>query len=233
MKQEKDTITKGILLVDKPKGLTSHDVVYRIRRNFEFKKVGHTGTLDPMATGLLVILIGKEMTKQSQELSALDKTYEAVFTFGIETDSADAMGTVIFQKAVTITDKDIINVLEKFKGEILQVPPMFSAKKHKGKKLYEYARNGETVTVKPKKVVIHKFDAISFNLPEASFTIKCSKGTFIRQLAADVGNELGCGAHLSALRRTQAGDYNIKDSIALDKILEMSKAELVGKLITI
>ncbi|MDD4202380.1 MAG: tRNA pseudouridine(55) synthase TruB [Candidatus Omnitrophica bacterium] len=233
MKQGKDTITRGILLVDKPKGLTSHDVVYRIRRKFEFKKVGHTGTLDPMATGLLVILIGKEMTRRSQELSADDKTYEAVFTFGIETDSADAMGTVISQKTVDITDKDIVNILERFKGEISQVPPMFSAKKHKGKKLYEYAREGQTVKVEPKKVVIYKFEADSFNLPEVSFTVKCSKGTFIRQLAADIGKELGCGAHLSALRRTQAGEYDIKDSIALDKILEMSKDEIVGKLITI
>lgn len=231
--KEKDTTTNGILLVDKPKGLTSHDVVYKIRRTFGFKKVGHTGTLDPMATGLLVMLVGREMTKRSMELSSDDKSYEAVFKFGIETDSADAMGNVVSEKSVTIKEQDIVKNLDKFRGEISQIPPMFSAKKHKGKKLYEYARKGVTVKVEPKQVTIYEFELLNVNLPEASFNIKCSKGTFIRQLAEDLGKELGCGAHLCQLRRTQAGEYDINKASTLENILEMTKEEFVSKLITI
>jgi tRNA pseudouridine55 synthase len=227
MKKEKDTTTFGLLLIDKPQGLTSHDVVYRIRRTFNFKKVGHTGTLDPMATGLLVMLIGRQMTKKAVELSCDDKSYEAEFTFGISTDSADACGNVIEEKPVDIKEEDVVKALEKFQGEIDQLPPMFSAKKVNGKKLYEYARKGETVKVEPKQVIIHKFEMNSIDLPKAKFSIKCSKGTFIRALASDMGKELGCGAHLSALRRTQAGKYSIEDAHVLEDILDMDKEDML------
>ncbi|NQT23298.1 MAG: tRNA pseudouridine(55) synthase TruB [Candidatus Omnitrophica bacterium] len=207
----------GILLVDKPRGMTSHDVVDFIRKKFGFKKVGHAGTLDPLATGLLVILIGNA-TKKSEHLRGEDKAYTTTVKPGVTTDTGDRYGKVLDEKDCDINPEKITKVLNRFMGEIEQVPPMFSAKKHKGKRLYEYARKGIEIERKARKVTIKKLELIHFGKSEFSLEIKCSKGTYIRQLACDIGEALGCGAHITGLRRTRSGSFNVDDSIKIDDL---------------
>ncbi len=221
----------GILIVDKPQGMTSHDVVDLIRRRFGLKKAGHAGTLDPMATGVLVMLLGKA-TKLSDLLMAHDKEYHAEMTLGRSSDTGDAWGKLeVTESKVELSADSIHEAFKKFTGEIYQTPPMYSAIKHNGKKLYELARKGITVEVKPRKITIEKLDIMNISLPIIEFKTLCSKGTYIRQLVIDIGKELGYGAHLSKLRRTRSGDFKIEDALRLDELEQMSGTELEKKLV--
>lgn len=210
----------GFLNIYKPTGMTSHDVVNVLRKITKIKQIGHTGTLDPFAQGVLPIAIDK--TTRLIEFLDDDKEYLAEITFGHSTDTYDCEGQAIFmaEKAPLVTLKSLEQSLEKFKGEILQMPPIYSAIKVKGKKLYEYARKGEEVKIEPRKVFIEKLEIKSFDEKnqKAEVLIKCSKGTYIRSIAHDVGQDLKCGAFLSKLIRTQAGNFLVKDAISLDRI---------------
>lgn len=212
--------SEGIMLVDKPAGFTSHDIVNIVRRNLNFSKVGHAGTLDPMATGLLVMLLGR-FTKRSIYFSNYDKEYDSTLRLGVATDSGDKEGRVTEERDLDLFGEKIKNIEHTFKsflGEIRQVPPMFSAKKIKGKKLYEFARKGITVKREPKLCVIKDIAILDISLPHVTFRVKCSKGTYIRQLGHDVGEKIGCGAHLVSLRRTKIGPFSVKDALSLDEL---------------
>lgn len=213
-----------ILNVNKPAGMTSCEVVEYIKRKFfPQEKVGHAGTLDPMATGVLLVCIGSA-TKKTSRLMEHEKEYEGEMTLGISTDSYDADGKVV-QKAdnISVKKEDIQKVLENFRGEIEQVPPMFSAVHYKGRRLYELAREGKVVDRKARRIVIQNFEMIMFHMmneyPRVDFRIVCSKGTYIRGLVNEIGKMLGCGAYLSKLTRTRVGNFYIKDALDLDKIL--------------
>ena len=220
----------GILVVDKPQGCTSHDVVDFIRKRFGLKKVGHAGTLDPMATGVLVILIGKH-TKSSNSFLSADKEYDATLMLGATSDTGDAWGRVEkLGSPGALGKKEIEETFNKFLGEIEQVPPSYSAVKFKGKKLYELARSGISVKIAPRKVVIKKLEISKIDMPEVSFTVTCSKGTYIRQLSADIGSALGCGAYLSRLRRTRSGRFMLEDAITMERLKSLSPDELKAKL---
>jgi tRNA pseudouridine55 synthase len=212
----------GILVVDKEKGMTSHDVVDLVRKRFGLKKVGHAGTLDPDATGVLVLLVGRA-TKLSGILSGEDKAYRAVMRLGERTDTGDAAGRVISEKDVAVGIDDIRNALKNFEGEIEQVPPMFSAKKIKGKRLYDLARKGQVVERPPVRVTVKKLEILRVDLPDVEFDVLCTKGTYIRQLADDIGEELGCGAHLVELRRTSSGNFRLDKAFRVSKLSEMSR----------
>ncbi len=206
--------------------MTSHDVVLFLRRNFGIKKVGHAGTLDPMATGVLVMLLGNA-TKLSGSLIADDKVYEGSLKLGIRTDTHDSEGKVTNTKNTTGIDKDAVKkAFNTFRGTFDQVPPMVSAVKHKGKKLYELARKGVEVERKPKKVTIYDIELVDISLPEVSFSVRCSKGTYIRKLADDIGEVLGCGAHLTSLRRTRSGKFAIEDAVRLEELKSMNTESL-------
>lgn len=210
----------GVLLLDKPLGLSSNDALVRAKRMLRALKAGHTGTLDPLATGLLPLCFG-EATKFSQDLLEADKTYEAAVRLGIRTATGDAEGEVIAERAVTC-DADALRVaIARFTGEIEQVPPMHSALKKDGKPLYEYARAGQTVERAARRVTIHEIALLDCGLPQApTFTMRvtCSKGTYIRTLAEDIGEALGCGAHLTGLRRTAVGDLSLDGAVTLEQI---------------
>jgi len=211
---------EGMVLVDKPAGITSHDAVDFIRKKFKIKKVGHAGTLDPMATGLLVILLGR-FTKRSAEFSGYDKEYEARLCLGSVTDTLDKEGTLTEEKDLSLYKQEIENmgkIFESFTGEIEQLPPMFSAKKIGGKKLYEFARKGIVLERKPKKVLIKNLEILNIDLPYVTFRLRCSKGTYVRQLAHDIGEKIGCGAHLDRLRRTKIGPFSIQYALTLDRL---------------
>ena len=207
----------GFLNVRKPKGLTSHDVVYRIRRASKVKQVGHTGTLDPFAEGVLPVCIGKA-TRLIEYLDD-DKEYIAVVKFGVETDTYDLDGQVLTVSDKKVSKENLEDVLPEFRGEIMQMPPMYSAIKVKGKKLYEYARKGQDVEIEPRKVFIEKLELKSFDFENqtAEIVVKCSKGTYIRSIAHDMGQKLLCGAHLVGLTRTQAGKFGIEYAVELDE----------------
>lgn len=223
----------GILLVDKPQGITSHDVVAKMRRVFQIKKVGHAGTLDPMATGLLLILIGKA-TKASQYLMSLDKEYTGTIKLGEVTDSQDADGEIMMTKPVPdLTKADVAKVMQDFLGDQYQTPPMFSAKKINGQKLYNLARKGKEVPREPRIIHISHYEITQFALPEISFIVRSSKGAYIRTLAHDLGERLGCGGHLSELRRTAVGQFRVEDSNTIETIESMASSELKHKLVPI
>lgn len=223
----------GILLIDKPSGMTSHDVVDLIRRRFDIKKAGHAGTLDPAATGLLVVLVGRA-TKLSSRLTAGDKEYEAAVTLGRKTDSGDVEGKVLSENGCCgITEEKIRDAFRSFEGETEQVPPMFSAVRHKGRRLYELARKGKEVPREPRKIRIEKLGINRIALPVIHFIVRCSKGTYIRKLCDDLGDRLGCGAYLSGLRRVSSGEFSLRDSIDMAALKSISKAELEGRLIKI
>lgn len=214
----------GILLVDKPKGMTSHDVIDFVRRNFDIVKAGHAGTLDPSATGLLVVLIGKA-TKLSSRFLGEDKEYEAVMTLGKRTHTGDAEGRVLQERPASgISEERIRGVFAGFEGETDQVPPMVSALHHKGRRLYELARKGKEVPREPRRITIMELRIDSIELPDIRFTVRCSKGTYIRKLCDDIGETLGCGAHLSGLRRLKAGEFAVEDSVSIE-ILKSFYAE--------
>ncbi|MCA9403141.1 MAG: tRNA pseudouridine(55) synthase TruB [Candidatus Omnitrophica bacterium] len=213
-------MTEGILVIDKPDGVTSHDVVARVRKRFKMKKVGHAGTLDPLATGVLVVLLGKA-TKLSNKFTAFDKAYRATMVLGTKTTTADKQGEVIEQRPYdAVTPQQLAEVVGRFRGEIQQVPPMYSAVKHKGRKLYELARKGIEVEREPRSVTIHKLLVGEINLPEVKFYVECSKGTYIRQLAADIGDALGCGACISQIQRTKVGRFALEDAVTLEDMNE-------------
>ncbi|MCK5690463.1 tRNA pseudouridine(55) synthase TruB [Myxococcota bacterium] len=207
----------GILVIDKPVGPTSHDVVAIARKALNMKKVGHTGTLDPAATGVLPLVLGQG-TKIAQYLSGDDKTYEAVIRLGITTTTLDREGEVTSQKEVNVDKAAILQALEPFRGEIEQTPPMYSAKKLDGQPLYKLARKGVEVERKAKKIVIYELELLEMNLPDISVRVRCSAGTYIRVLAEDLGEKLGCGAYLAELRRTQAGVFTLADAVELEEL---------------
>jgi len=217
----------GIVLLDKPKGLSSNQALGRTKRIFGQKKAGHTGTLDPMATGLLVVCLG-HATRMCAHLMDADKAYAAKVHLGVVTDTEDAEGQVIATHPVPkLTPEALDLVLEKFRGEILQVPPMYSALKHKGERLYEIARRGETIERPPRKATIHALKVVDWALddpicPGFSLEVSCTKGTYIRSLVRDIGQSLGCGAHLSQLVRTKATPFSLADAHPLDALEQMS-----------
>ena len=221
----------GLLLVDKPPGMTSHDVVYKIRRTFGLQKVGHGGTLDPAATGLLVLLIGRG-TKASDQVMAGDKIYEGEVTLGADTSTQDAEGEIIAQHDPSgVTREAFAAELRKWVGNVEQTPPMVSAVKIGGKRLYKLAREGVTVERQPRPVTIHSLDLLEWNPPRATIRMHCTKGTYVRTLAADVGAGLGVGGHLSALRRIASGDYHVDHALPLDQLLALAPPALAARLL--
>lgn len=208
----------GILVVNKPAGYTSHDIVSKIRKQLNIKKVGHTGTLDPLATGVLPILLGNG-TKLSQYLMNHDKEYIATIKLGEKTESGDLEGKVIEQKEVpSFSREQIIQALDSFKGKQNQIPPMYSAIKVNGKKLYEYARHGEMVVVEPREIEIYNIELIDYQPKEIKFKVACSKGTYIRSLCEDIAEKLGTVGTMSALQRTQVGEFKIENTISIEDI---------------
>jgi len=221
----------GILLLDKPSGITSNAALGRAKRVLGMRKVGHTGTLDPLASGLLVLCFG-EATKVAGFLLDADKRYRAEAILGISTDSEDAEGRVIARARVPELDEaDIEAVLERFRGPIEQIPPMHSALKHQGTRLYELARRGETIERKPRRVIIHELVLGQWQSPTLSLTVCCSKGTYIRSLVRDIGAALGCGAHLSALRRTQSAPFSVSDAVDLETLEHGSRERARARLL--
>ena len=205
----------GLLLIDKPSGLTSHDIVRRVRRLFKTRRVGHAGTLDPLASGVLPVALG-EATRLLQFLLADDKAYRATARLGVTTDTLDADGEILEERPVPeISQGQLERVLQCFRGAIEQIPPMYSALKQNGVPLYKLARQGETVERQPRRVTIHSLKLLSFAPPFLQLEVHCSKGTYIRSLLADIGEELGCGAHLTALRRTASAGFEAAECIAL------------------
>lgn len=209
----------GILLLDKPLGLSSNAALQRVKRMLGLRKGGHTGSLDPLATGLLPLCFG-EATKFSQFLLDADKVYRAVFRLGVETNTGDAEGEVMSRRAVTVGEDDVRNAMQRFCGQIEQVPPIFSALKHQGRPLYEIARRGGAVTPPARRVHIRRFTFVALHENALEVEVACSKGTYIRSLAADLGNVLGCGAHVGMLRRLAAGPFRVEDAHSLDTLLQ-------------
>lgn len=223
----------GVLLVDKPSDWTSHDVVAKIRGHFRIKKVGHGGTLDPMATGLLVILLGRG-TKLSERIMGGDKTYEGVFQFGATTDSHDREGEVLEEKDASGVTREALDAeVKNWVGDIMQTPPMVSAIKKDGVPLYKLARKGVTIEREPRLRHIYEFSILGYTPPDVTFRVKCTKGTYVRTLAHDVGQALGCGAHLRSLRRTQSGTLSLDDARCLEDILKLDVSELAATVMPI
>ena len=221
----------GLLLVDKPSGPTSHDVVAKIRHRFRIPKVGHGGTLDPMATGLLVILLGKG-TKISERVMGHDKTYAGTLRLGIETDSQDADGQIVAEKdATAVTAAQVEAEMKSRLGDQMQTPPMVSAIKIKGVPLYKLARKGETVDRPPKLIHVYRFELVDFAPPDVRFVVECTKGTYVRTLAHDIGQALGVGAHLVQLRRTKIGQFDVAQAATLDELLALPTLD--GKILSL
>lgn len=208
-----------VLLIDKAKLKSSFNAVYEVRKKLSIKKVGHAGTLDPMATGLLILCAGRKKTKEIYKYQDLPKVYSGVITLGASTVSMDAETEATdIRPYDDITEEKIELVKKKFLGEIEQIPPMYSALKHKGQALYKYARKGIEIKREPRKVTIYNFLIKEIRLPEIVFEIECSKGTYIRVIANDFGNELGCGGYLTKLRREKIGQYDVKDALSIDEL---------------
>ncbi|MEM9160831.1 MAG: tRNA pseudouridine(55) synthase TruB [Verrucomicrobiota bacterium] len=224
MNEQKDL--EGILLIDKPSGMTSHDVVDRVRRTLKMKRIGHAGTLDPMATGLLIILVGKA-TKLSQYLMSLDKVYSGTIKLGETTNTYDADGEVMTTKPVPeLSEADVKAKMDEFVGDQYQTPPMFSAIKIKGQPLYKMARKGQEVEREPRFIRISKFDLLGYESGEISFSLSCTKGTYVRSIAQDLGEKIGCGAHLSSLRRDASDEFTTDRSVELEKFQKMSPLDV-------
>ena len=222
---------EGILLIDKPRDHTSHDVVARLRGKLKMKRIGHAGTLDPMATGLLVILVGKA-TKVSQYLVSLDKEYEGTIELGKVTDTQDAEGEVMATKPVPVLTEDEVQVtIKSFLGDQYQLPPMYSAIKIAGQPLYKAARKGEEVVREPRFIRVMSWDLLRFASPQIDFRLRCTKGTYVRTLAHDLGAKIGCGAHLAALRRTATDKFTVSQALTLDQIQGMTLPEIEQRLI--
>jgi len=214
----------GILVIDKPKGWTSFDVVAKIRGKLKVKKVGHTGTLDPMATGVLVLCLGKA-TKLAQEMTNLDKEYIGEITLGATSNTDDAEGEINQNKsAKKISLDQIKEIIKDFEGEILQIPPQFSAKKVNGKRAYALARKGKTVELKPVRIKINEIEILDYKWPKLHLRIDCGKGTYIRAIARDLGEKLKVGGYLSALQRTKVGNYRLENAITIESANEENVA---------
>lgn len=227
-------IKNGILNIDKPQGITSHDVVDIVRKIFPGIKVGHTGTLDPIATGVLPICIGKA-TKLSDELLSENKVYKVKMLLGVETDTYDITGKIVFANTLNEDEIYIKERIKRFIGKSSQIPPIYSAIKIKGKKAYEYARNGENVSLKPREIEIFNIDDIDVNLRkrQVSFVVSCTKGTYVRSLVHDIGIKLGCGATMIELKRLKTGDFDINDSIDLYEFLNLEYLDMLDKIVSI
>lgn len=216
----------GVLLINKPREWTSHDVVAFIRSRFNVPKCGHCGTLDPAATGLLVVVLGK-FTKLSQKFSGEDKIYEGTILLGTETDSQDMDGNITRQSDYSNVTEDMLrDTFASFVGEIEQIPPMVSAVKKDGERLYELARKGQEVEREPKQITIHSIRVSRVELPYADFTVDCSKGTYIRTLCADVGAALGCGASLFRLNRIRSGEFDLADAVDIETVRQWTQDDL-------
>ena len=214
----------GIVIVDKPQGWTSQDVTARLRRVYATRRIRHGGTLDPMATGVLPVFVGRA-TRGVEFFEHAEKTYDTVLLLGRTTDTQDVTGTVLAEKAVHLFPADIERVLPRFRGDILQVPPMYSALKVNGKKLYELARKGQEVERQPRPITVFELTNLGFDGTRLSLRVKCSKGTYIRTLCQDIGEALGCGGCMEALRRVRAGEYGIEDAVPLEQLLESETPE--------
>ena len=214
----------GIVIVDKPQGWTSQDVTARLRRVYATRRIGHGGTLDPMATGVLPVFVGRA-TRGVEFFEHAEKTYETVLLLGRTTDTQDVTGTILAEKPVHLSPADIDRVLPQFRGDILQVPPMYSALKVNGKKLYELARKGQEVERQPRPITVFELTNLGFDGTRLSLRVKCSKGTYIRTLCQDIGEALGCGGCMEALRRVRAGEYGIEDAVPLEQLLESETPE--------
>lgn len=214
----------GIVIIDKPAGWTSQDVTARLRRVFGTRRIGHGGTLDPMATGVLPVFVGRA-TRGVEFFEHAEKTYETELLLGIATDTEDTTGTVLFRREVSVTPGQLTAVLEHFRGEIMQIPPMYSALKVNGQKLCDLARKGRQVERQPRPVTIHELTLLSREGDTLRLRVRCSKGTYIRTLCTDIGEALGCGGCMQALRRTQAGEYTIAEAVPLQQLLESPEPE--------
>ena len=218
--QETKNAISGVLVIDKPTGMTSHDVVNVVRRGTDIRRVGHTGTLDPRASGVLVILVGPAV-RLSEYISASDKRYQAIIRMGTATDTYDAEGVFTREEIeIDVTEEQFETELKKFEGEIEQTPPPYSAVKVKGRKAYELARKGEEVELEPRMIQVHHLEVLEWASPEVVVDVHCSSGTYIRSLANDLGEVLGCGAYLVGLRRTKNGRFSLRDSVPLRKLKE-------------
>ena len=223
----------GVLLVDKAEGMTSHDVVALVRRHLGIKKVGHCGTLDPIATGLLLLTIGRG-TKVQDLLMSEDKEYVSTLTLGASTSTQDREGEIVETKPVPqLNETEIRGVFEKFRGDFYQLPPMVSAKKHGGVPLYKLARQGKVVEREPRFVRVYRYTIDRIALPEIDFSVLCSKGFYVRTYAHDIGEAIGCGAHLKSLRRTKSGRFDVSDSISVDQIKNWPRENVVSKILSL
>lgn len=223
----------GVLLVDKPTDHTSHDVVARLRRKLNMRRIGHAGTLDPMATGLMIVLIGKA-TRVSQYLISLDKEYEGTIELGKVTDSQDAEGEMVETRPVPpLTEADVRQAMAGFMGDQYQIPPMYSAIKIDGVPLYKNARKGIEIDREPRFIRVMRFDLVRFASPWIDFRLRCTKGTYVRTIAHDLGQKIGCGAHLKALRRTGTHAFTVDQALTLDQIEALPIAEIEKRLIPV
>lgn len=221
----------GVLLIDKPYGCSSFDVLRRLKYHFGIVKLGHAGTLDPLATGLLVVVLGKA-TKLSQSFMCGQKEYTGTIQLGVETSTYDSEGEIVNTHSVEGVTKDQVQTaMQAFLGDQYQQPPMFSAKKKNGVPLYKLARKGQEVEREPNFITVFKFEMEHFLLPNITFRVTCSKGTYIRSLAYDLGKRIGCGAHLTALRRTRSGSFSINDAIPLEELLDQPTTFLTKTII--
>ena len=214
----------GIVIIDKPQGWTSQDVTARLRRVYNTRRIGHGGTLDPMATGVLPVFVGRA-TRGVEFFEHAEKTYETVLRLGITTDTEDITGTVLTEQDAFVTGSMLEEVLEQFRGEILQTPPMYSALKVGGQKLVDLARKGKTVERQPRPVTIHELTLLGMEADGIHLRVRCSKGTYIRTLCKDIGEALGCGGCMAALRRVSAGEYTIDEAVPLMALLESATPE--------
>ena len=214
----------GIVIVDKPQGWTSQDVVSKLRGVFKTRRIGHGGTLDPMATGVLPVFVGRA-TRGVEFFEHAEKTYEAVLQLGITTDTEDTTGTVLEERPVNVSKEEFLAVLDRFRGEIQQIPPMYSALKVNGKKLYDLARQGKEVERKSRKITIFRLECLHFEGTTAKLLVHCSKGTYIRTLCKDIGAALGCGGCMAALRRVQAGEYTVENAVSMETLVAAEHPE--------
>ena len=209
----------GIVIIDKPAGWTSQDVVSKLRGVLQTRRIGHGGTLDPMATGVLPVFVGRA-TRAVEFFEHAEKTYEATLRLGMTTDTEDITGTVLSRQAVSVSREQLESVLEQFHGQIQQIPPMYSALKVNGQKLYDLARKGKEVERKPRTVTVHRLECLDFSGETAKLLVHCSKGTYIRTLCKDIGQALGCGGCMESLRRVSAGAYTINEAFALAQLID-------------
>jgi len=218
--QDTKNAISGVLVIDKPTGMTSHDVVQIVRRGTGIRRAGHTGTLDPRASGVLVVLIGPAV-RLSEYVSAADKRYQAIIRLGSATDTYDAEGQFVREEtSIDISEEEFEKVLKQFEGEIEQTPPPYSAVKVRGRRAYDMARKGEEVKLQPRKIQVHHLEVLEWAPPEVVVDVHCSSGTYVRSLANDLGEVLGCGAYLVGLRRTKSGRFSLRDAVPLRKLKE-------------